>query len=170
MGVNLTPPLVFPKMCFSKKGWNPVVFFYIYIYYRKLHLFLKNSLKFLKSFRSYEDYILQYCLFVSIFRTFWHFLVTKKVMMSAYNRFFYFQSSLNRFFNSCVKLYWYSISFSWNINGWSNWAPPQKKLPSKSPALLGISKPEVFSSRFVGACMTILWVGGVDGYMKNTDK
>ena len=34
-------------------------------------------------------------------------------MMSSF--FFYFQHTLNRLFDNCVKLYWYYISSSWNI-------------------------------------------------------
>ena len=47
----------------------------------------------------------------SIFRIFWHFLVTKKLMTLAYNKwcqhFFNFQSTPNRLFNNCINLYWY---------------------------------------------------------------
>ena len=43
------------------------------------------------------------------FSYYWHFLVTKNLMTSAYNtrcqQFFCFQSTLNRLFNNCVKLY-----------------------------------------------------------------
>ena len=43
----------------------------------------------------------------SIFRVFWHFFVTKKLMKSAYNRwcrhFFYFQPTLNRLFSNFIK-------------------------------------------------------------------
>lgn len=38
--------------------------------------------------------------------------------------------------NNCTKLSWYWISFFKNINGGSNWLLPQKKLSSKSLALL----------------------------------
>ena len=57
-------------------------------------------------------------------------------MMSAI---FHFQHTLNIFFNNCIELYWYSISFSRNMKGRSIW-PHQKKLPSKSPALFGLPK------------------------------
>ena len=57
-------------------------------------------------------------------------------------RFFYFQPTLNRLFNSCIKLYWHKISFSWNMKGMGQTDHPhllhQKKLLSKSPALLGL--------------------------------
>ena len=36
---------------------------------------------------------------------FWHYLVTKKLMVSAYNR--WCQHTLNRLFNNYIKLYWY---------------------------------------------------------------
>ena len=55
---------------------------------------------------------------------------------------FYFQPTLNRLFNSCIKLYWHKISFSWNMKGMGQTDHPhllhQKKLLSKSPALLGL--------------------------------
>ena len=51
--------------------------------------------------------------FLLIFWIFWHFLVAKKLMTSACNRwcqhFFYFQPTLNRWFNNYIKLYWYYI-------------------------------------------------------------
>ena len=74
---------------------------------------------------------------------FLHFSFANKLMTSAYNRwwqhFFYLQPTLNRLLNNCIKLNWHWIS-SWNIKGEGsqNWTP-QKKLPSKSPAALGLN-------------------------------
>ena len=53
--------------------------------------------------RKVEDFLQQYYLFSSIFRIFWYFLVTKKLITSASNR--YFQSTLNRLLNNWIKLY-----------------------------------------------------------------
>ena len=61
--------------------------------------------------------------------------------------FFYFQHTLNSSFNNSIKLYWYWISFSLNMNGGSNWPP--EKLPSKSPALLELKFIFRFSSNLV---------------------
>ena len=53
--------------------------------------------------------------------------------------FFYHQPTLNGLFNNCIKLYWYWISSSWNMEGGqTELPPPQNKLPSKSPGLLGL--------------------------------
>ena len=30
---------------------------------------------------------------------------------------FYLQPTVNRLFYNCIKLYWYEISFSWNMKG-----------------------------------------------------
>ena len=65
-----------------------------------------------------------------------------------YNRWcqqcFYIQVTLNRLFNNCIELYSYQISSSWNMKGRGvKLIPPRKKLPSKSPLLLGLRrKPE----------------------------
>ena len=54
---------------------------------------------------------------------------------------FNLQPTLNRLFNSCVKLYWYLISCSRNMKD-LNWridaSFSQKKLPSKRPVLSGL--------------------------------
>ena len=47
--------------------------------------------------------------FSSIFWTFWHFLITNKLMTSLITddvSIFHFQNTLNRLFNNCIKLYW----------------------------------------------------------------
>ena len=45
-------------------------------------------------------------------------------MMSAL---FYFQPTLNRLFNNCIKLYWYKISSSWNMKSDEIDSSPQRK-------------------------------------------
>ena len=104
--------------------------------------FLKISLKFLKSFRIYEDFLHQYKeISISIF-------VTKKLMTSHITEMsavFYFQPTLNRSFNNCIELHQFWISSVvlleiWRkrgIRGW--WGVGQKKLLSKSSALLGLN-------------------------------
>ena len=78
------PPVVFPKIWFLETGW---------------HLYWK-----------YEDFLLQSLLFWSIFRSFWHFVITKKVMTPNKTddvSIFYFEPTLNRLCSNCAKLYWY---------------------------------------------------------------
>ena len=56
-------------------------------------------------------------------------------------------SPIIRLLNNCIKLYWYSISSSWNGKGGQiNAHPPAPsrknyKLLSKNPALLGLTRP-----------------------------
>ena len=63
----------------------------------------------------------------------------------------YLQPTLNKLINNCIKIYWYHISSSWNLlllllpgaaggTGGEDQidSHPQKKLPSKSPVLLGL--------------------------------
>ena len=64
-GVNLTLLVVFPKRHLLKRGWNLFCCCYI-SYYHLISLFYTN--------------------YSSIFCIFWHFLVIKKLMKSAYNR------------------------------------------------------------------------------------
>ena len=73
----------------------------------------------------------------TVFNNFW------EILTSAYNKwsqlFSNFQPTLNRLINNCVKLYWYKISSSSNINeGQNNTLSPRKKLLSKNPVLLGL--------------------------------
>ena len=57
-------------------------------------------------------------------------------MMSA---FFSFQHTSEKLFYNCIELYWYQINSSWNIKrGGGVQGDPQKKLLSKSLALLGL--------------------------------
>ena len=84
--------------------------------------------------------------FSPIFWIFWHLLVSKKLMMSAYNRwcqhFFHFQHTLNRFFNNCIKLCWYYISSSWNMKeggGKIEIDLPAEKTTLKKPSLIRVN-------------------------------
>ena len=91
-GVNLTPPpVVFRKIYLLKKEWSTgflwLLIFFSEILFWKSHLFWNfhcNSQVVQKIWRI----SLQYYLFSSIFKNFWifwHFLVTKKLMTSAYS-------------------------------------------------------------------------------------
>ena len=59
--------------------------------------------------------------------------VSIKQMMSAI---LYFPPTLNRLFNNYIDLNWFDISSSWNMKEVRLASP--EKLPSKSPALLGL--------------------------------
>ena len=52
--------------------------------------------------------------------------------------FFHFQHALNRFFNNFIKLYWYWISFSWNLKGVSLALLPEKTI-LKKPSLIRVN-------------------------------
>ena len=80
--------------------------------------------------------------FSPIFWIFWHLLVSKKLMTSAYNRwcshFFHFY----RFFNNCIKLCWYYISSSWNMKeggGKIEIDLPAEKTTLKKPSLIRVN-------------------------------
>ena len=69
-------PVVFPKNASSKESKNPGFF----------KSFLKISLKFLKSFKTFSVNISYFQRFSSLVWIFWHFLATKKLMASSYKR------------------------------------------------------------------------------------
>ena len=52
---------------------------------------------------------------------------------------FYFQHALKRLFNTCIKIYLYYISSSWNVNMGAKFTH-QKETPFKKPSLIRISK------------------------------
>ena len=55
--------------------------------------------------------------------------------------FFQFQYTSNRLFCNCIKLYWYLDEFFLKYGGGVKLTPlPEKKLPSKSPALLRLRR------------------------------
>ena len=110
-------------------------------------IFSEMSLKFLKSFRRYKEFLCQYQLFSLILIVFLDFLtfpcyketndVSVQQIMSP---FFHFQHTLNRLFNICMELYWYYISSSWNINetvGERGGDPPEKTTLRK-PSLIRV--------------------------------
>ena len=104
-GVNLTSPCGFSKIVSSKKRVTPWFFVTFNIILR--HIFPENFIEFpqvvQKIWRNSLSILANFHQFSSIFWIFWHYLVTKKPMMSAYNRwclhFFYLQHTLNRLFN-----------------------------------------------------------------------
>ena len=60
-------------------------------------------------------------------------------MTSAYSKrcqHFLPEPTLSRLFNNCIKLYWYWISFPWNMKGESNWHPPTPKKTTKKQTAL----------------------------------
>ena len=82
------------------------------------HIFLENFIKIpniVQKIWRISVNISYFYQFSSIFWIFWHFLVTKKLILPAYNRlcqhFLQFRHTLNTLFKNCIKLYWYQISF-----------------------------------------------------------
>ena len=84
LGDQFDPPLF---------SWNFVVwkgdvpwFFVTFNIIKKIHIFLKISLKFIKLFRKYEDLFPKFQVFLPIFWIFNICLLEKRLMMSAYNK------------------------------------------------------------------------------------
>ena len=110
---------------------KPVFFWLLISLYATF--FLNISLKFVKSFRKYEDFLRQYFLKFPCCKetndiSIWQ-------MMSTY---FLLKVSLKRLFNNCIKLYCYCINPSWNMNRGSNWPPPAKTA-FKKPRLIRVN-------------------------------
>ena len=80
-GGQFEPQCSFAKNVCSKERVKPWFFMTFNIIIR--HVFPKNFIEVTKNFFVNTSYYHQ---FSSIFRIFWHFLVTKKLMTSAYNR------------------------------------------------------------------------------------
>ena len=59
-------------------------------------------------------------------------------MQQMISAFFHFQHTLNRLFNNCIKLYWYSSSYSWNMKGRGGYIPPEKT-SLKKPSLFRVN-------------------------------
>ena len=78
-----------------------------------------------------EGIFRQYLLFSFIFGFFDISLWQKQLVTIVYNRwyqiFFYFQHTLNKLFNNCIKLHWYYISSSWYMKGVQTDITPEKK-------------------------------------------
>ena len=107
-GSILTPFVVFFKSTFFRVRVKPCSFFTLIL--SKVTSFLNVLLKFFKHAEKNENFLFQCQLFSAIFRIFWHFLVTKKLIASAYNRWrqHFLPSTYSKsFFNSCIKLCWY---------------------------------------------------------------
>ena len=87
VGLSIPPTLhlvIFRKMHLQEWGSSPGFLWLLILL--SVASFLKISLKFLKSFGRYEDFLCQHNYFYQFFGFFWHFLVTKKLLTSAYNR------------------------------------------------------------------------------------
>ena len=129
------PLWIFQKCMFQREGETMVfVTFNIIIN----HIFLENFIKIhniVQKIWRISVNISYFYQFSSIFWIFWHFLVTKKLILPAYNRlcqhFLQFYHTLNTLFKNCRKLYWYQISFSWNMKRGSDWPFPWKNYPQK---------------------------------------
>ena len=104
-GINLTPPVVFPKMYLLERGWSSAFLWLLVL--PKVTLVLKISFKIPQVLQKIWRFSLSILtIFINCW-IFWHFLVTKNLMTLAYNMissFFPFQPTLSRF-NNCVKLY-----------------------------------------------------------------
>ena len=90
-GVNLTRLWFFQKCIFWKEGETLFFywFFFYFQYYHKLDLswkFYWNSSSHSEDVKTFSVNTSYFHRFSSIFWIFWHFLVTKKLMTSAYNR------------------------------------------------------------------------------------
>ena len=99
-------PQVFPKMYFLEREWGPVFFLFFNFNFNIIisHIFPENVIikipQAVQKIWRFSPSIL--ALFI-IFRIFWHFLITKKIMVSHITddiSNFYFEPSLNRLFNS----------------------------------------------------------------------
>ena len=78
--------------------------------------------------------------FHQFFWTFWYFLSYKKTCHHKTDnvRISNLQTTSDRLFNNCIKLYWYWISSSWNVKGRGvKSTQTLNKLPSKRQILLG---------------------------------
>ena len=99
----LTVIVTFFKFVFSIERTRPYFFRLLILRY----VFAENFIKVPRVVQKIWRFSCSILVFSAIFRVFWHFLVTKKLMKSAYNRlcwhFFYFQPNLNRLFNSYIK-------------------------------------------------------------------
>ena len=123
--------MVFLLLCFLQRRWSSAS---LWLNIINSHIFVKISLKFLMSFRRYEDFPLS---LLTIFIISFYFLlqklsITKKITTSAYNRWckglpFCLQPNSNRLFNNCIKFYWNWISTSWNMKGEVKLTPPLEK-------------------------------------------
>ena len=96
------------------------------------HIFPENFIKVPQVVQKIWRFSCTILIYSSIFWVFWHVLVNKEVFVTKevlqpccykeindvsiqqmISAFFYFQPTLNRLFNNCIKLCWYSVSCSW---------------------------------------------------------
>ena len=80
------PVVVFLKIYILPRGWIALGFFTFNIIIS--HILPENFIEIPQVVQKYEDFLHPCYLFSSIFWIFWHFLVTKKLMTSAYNGWF----------------------------------------------------------------------------------
>ena len=103
---NSYTPVAFRKMSFLERGWNSVFVTFDII---KSHSFSEKFIEIPQVVQKIWRFSPSMLTVFINFSYYWHFLVTKNLMTSAYNtrcqQFFCFQSTLNRLFNNCVKLY-----------------------------------------------------------------
>ena len=53
---------------------------------------------------------------------------------------FFFELTLKRLLNNCIKLYWYYTSSSWNLKERSKWTTPsRKKITLNRPSLIRVN-------------------------------
>ena len=94
------PPCCFPKNASSKERVKPKFFVTFVIIIS--HIFPKNLIEipqlFLKIIKAFSVNISYFHRFSSIFWIFWPFLATKKLMTSAYNRWWHYTFSLLTYF------------------------------------------------------------------------
>ena len=100
------PAAVFSKMHHLRRGWNPD-FLWLLWYYHKSYLswiFYWNSSSGSEDIKIYSVNISYFQRFSSIFWIFWHFLVTKKLMTSASNRWCQHLYTFNMLQIDCLKI------------------------------------------------------------------
>ena len=134
-----SPPLLFFENCFLDKVSSPG-FLWLLILYYKTYFYWKLHWNF-KLLGRYESFLSILTIFINYLGFFyisllqiiwWRQLITDDISI------FYLQPTLNWLFNNYIKIYWYCISFSWNMKG-VQVDHPKTKLPSKNPALLGLN-------------------------------
>ena len=140
--------VVFPKIYLPRRGWNPVFFVTFSITISRT--FPENCIEIPQVVQKIWRLSLSIvAIFIDFHQVsgFLAFPCTKKLMLSACNRWCYSTFSfstfctLNRLFNICIKLQY--VDFRLVIREiWRGLklTHQRKKLPSKSPALLGLRR------------------------------
>ena len=129
-GVLIWSPLPcgFSRNVFSRERLRPCFFLWTTYF---IENFIEIPLVIQKIFSVNISY------FNWFFGFFWDFLVGKKLMTSAYNRWCqHFQPTINLlwidYFNNCVNLFWYWISCSWNLKVGTHWSLSRKNYVQKA--------------------------------------